>query len=78
MEKSWKGQHAGHASTSSQHPASTTTPMEIDSFKKIEKLTPETRAQCIKEGRCLFCREPGHIVVNCPKKNKINPNGQRQ
>ncbi|KAH7621116.1 hypothetical protein NADE_009165 [Nannochloris sp. 'desiccata'] len=76
--KSWKGQHAGHASTSSQHPASTTTPMEIDSFKKIEKLTPETRAQCIKEGRCLFCREPGHIVVNCPKKNKINPNGQRQ
>ncbi|KAH7621071.1 putative Transposon Tf2-6 polyprotein [Nannochloris sp. 'desiccata'] len=47
--KSWKGQHAGHASTSSQHPASTTTPMEIDSFKKIEKLTPETRAQNVVE-----------------------------
>ncbi|KAG7667411.1 hypothetical protein KSW81_001142 [Nannochloris sp. 'desiccata'] len=47
--KSWKGQHAGHASTSSKHPASTTTPMEIDSFKKIEKLTPETRAQNVVE-----------------------------
>jgi hypothetical protein len=31
------------------------------------KLTPELRQQLIKEGRCLFCREKGHMRKDCKK-----------
>jgi hypothetical protein len=33
----------------------------------IPKLTPELRAQCIKEGRCFKCREQGHLSGECRK-----------
>src|SRR6266480_2190771 len=36
-------------------------------FKRHPKLTPELRKQLIAEGKCLFCREKGHILSNCPK-----------
>lgn len=62
------------------------TPMELGSISRVNnnndnqertKLTPELRQQLIREGKCLYCREQGHIAVNCPKK-KNNPNGRRQ
>src|SRR5256886_2496392 len=36
-------------------------------FKRHQKLTPELRKQLMAEGKCLFCREKGHILLNCPK-----------
>src|SRR5947207_7117560 len=37
-------------------------------FKRHLKLTPELRKQLMAEGKCLFCREKGHILPNCPKR----------
>src|SRR2546421_6678422 len=37
-------------------------------FKRHLKLTPELRKQLMAEGKCLFCREKGHILLNCPKR----------
>src|SRR5438477_46413 len=37
-------------------------------FKHHPKLTPELRKQLMAEGKCLFCREKGHILPNCPKR----------
>ena len=42
------------------------TPMEIGNVQ-LKKLTQEERDRCMKEGRCLRCREKGHIAKNCPK-----------
>ena len=42
-------------------------------FKKYMKLAPKLWEQLIKEGKCLYCRETGHQVANCPKtKKKLN------
>src|ERR1700716_802251 len=40
--------------------------------KVFTKLTPEVRAQLLKEGKCLYCRETGHVVAQCPKKPKTD------
>lgn len=37
---------------------------------RIEKLTPEERARCIKDGLCFRCRQAGHSSQNCPNSNK--------
>ena len=37
-------------------------------FKCHQKLTPELRKQLMAEGKCLFCREKGHILSNCHKR----------
>src|SRR5437764_15380497 len=37
-------------------------------FKRHLKLTPELQKQLLAEGKCLFCREKGHILPNCPKR----------
>ena len=44
-------------------------PMDIGNIEveKPQKLTPEERERCMKEGLCLRCRKPGHIAKNCPK-----------
>lgn len=78
----WRGRSGGQQrGGSSQNPSSTNpgaTPMDIGSFTPIPKLTDELRAQCRKEGRCLFCRDKGHMVADCPKlkeqQSKPNPN----
>src|SRR5213078_2820303 len=36
-------------------------------FKRHLKLMPELRKQLMAEGKCLFCHEKGHILLNCPK-----------
>ena len=58
---------AGRSSRNSE--ASKPIPMEIGNIqnRKPQKLTPEERERCIKEGLCLRCRQPGHIAKNCPK-----------
>lgn len=39
--------------------------MDVDRIQ-IGKLTPEERAQLIKEGRCFYCKEKGHTRPECP------------
>lgn len=41
-------------------------PMDLSSVK-IEKLTPEERQRCMREGLCLRCRAKGHLAKDCPK-----------
>lgn len=41
-------------------------PMDISSIK-VQKLTPEERQRCMREGLCLRCREKGHLAKDCPK-----------
>jgi Retrotransposon gag protein/Zinc knuckle len=46
------------------------TPMELGSITKSpSKLDEETRAKLRMQGVCYYCKEKGHIAVNCPKKN---------
>ena len=35
-----------------------------------EKLTPELKEELIKQGRCFYCRNPGHLAINCPTRPK--------
>ena len=44
----------------------------------FKKLSQEERTKLMKEGRCFFCREVGHITKNCPKKSKIYPKSGNQ
>jgi Retrotransposon gag protein len=41
------------------------TPMELDS-QRLRPLTEAEREQCLREGRCLRCRLPGHMARDCP------------
>src|SRR2546421_3337454 len=47
-------------------------------FRKYTKLAPQLREQLIKEGKCLYCRETGHQVANCPKAKKRLNNDWRK
>lgn len=53
-------------STSGKPPTMGVVPMDISSIK-IEKLTPDERQRCMREGLCLRCREKGHMAKDCPK-----------
>ena len=57
-------------------------PMELGNInqasKTFTKLTPEIREQLKQEGRCLYCREKGHVVQNCQKLKTKHPKDQRQ
>jgi len=52
--------------------------------QRIQRLqdSPALRMQLIKEGKCFYCREHGHMALSCPKKKTAAadraPNGQRQ
>ena len=39
--------------------------MDVDTKKKPHSLTPEERERCFKEGRCLHCRQKGHMAASC-------------
>ena len=41
-----------------------------DQQRQFTKLTPELRQQLLREGKCLYCRQPGHMAVSCPNKGK--------
>ncbi|THG99328.1 hypothetical protein EW145_g7288 [Phellinidium pouzarii] len=60
---------------------STTTsssPTPTNSPNRPKKLTPEEREKCIKEGRCLACREVGHNARDCTKYKARTPTTIRQ
>ena len=43
-------------------------------FVRLQKLTPEEREQCRREGRCFKCRNRGHMANACPAgKGNFNP-----
>ncbi|THH00423.1 hypothetical protein EW145_g7083 [Phellinidium pouzarii] len=60
---------------------STTTsssPTPTNSPNRPKKLTPEEREKCMKEGRCLACREVGHNARDCTKYKARTPTTIRQ
>lgn len=38
--------------------------------QKRPKLTPALRQQLIKEGKCFYCCQAGHMAIDCPDKKK--------
>lgn len=52
-----------------QEPKNEPEPMELGNVQ-LKKLTLAEREKCMKEGRCLRCREKGHIAKNCPKAHR--------
>src|SRR5713226_2952625 len=48
--------------------------MDVDRKKSdgvhICKLTPDERKKMIKEGQCFTCREKGHLLYQCPKREQ--------
>ena len=62
----------------------TTTPMDVGSMTPPDtgsRMTPELRIQLLAERKCFYCKQSGHVAVNCPnKKTKSGaaPNGQGQ
>ena len=47
--------------------------MGIDSKDRPCKLTPEERERCFKEGRCLHCRQKGHMAASCTTYTNLPP-----
>lgn len=46
--------------------------------KQFTRLTPELRTQLMAEGKCLYCRAPGHDREHCPvRPNRPNAQGRR-
>ena len=36
------------------------------------RLSPEERQRRLREGRCIYCGEPGHFLVSCPVKDRAH------
>jgi len=36
----------------------------------VDSMTIEERHDLMRKGACFFCKQPGHIATNCPKKKK--------
>ena len=53
--------------------------MEADTICTwFKKLTPEEKNQLAKEGKCFYCKKPGHMVLGCPShpKQRFPPRSQ--
>ena len=47
--------------------------MEADAIRtRFKKLTPEERSRLAKEGKCFYCKKPGHMARGCPSRPKQN------
>lgn len=45
--------------------------MEADAIRTcFKKLTPEEQSQLTKEGKCFYCKKPGHMAHRCPSRPK--------
>ncbi|ETW75033.1 hypothetical protein HETIRDRAFT_120455 [Heterobasidion irregulare TC 32-1] len=45
--------------------------MEADAIRtRFKKLTPGERSQLAKEGKCFYCKKPGHMARGCPSRPK--------
>lgn len=61
-------------------------PMDVDSIQAAPsanavhpKMTNELRFQLIRDGKCFYCKQPGHRALHCPlKKRRLHPNVHRQ
>ena len=58
-------------------PSTSTTPAPVRGLtpaikaevaRQYTKLTPETRAELARIGACFYCREPGHMASQCPRR----------
>lgn len=59
-------------------PQSGPTPMEIDALRrKPAPLTQSERSRLMKVGGCFYCRQPGHLIADCPNKPPSRPPTQR-
>ena len=47
--------------------------MDVDSKDRPRKLTPEEQERCFKEGRCLCCRQKGHMAASCTTYTNLPP-----
>jgi hypothetical protein len=57
--------------------AATSSPQQVRS--RIPRLTDELRKELSAAGACFFCRERGHMIAQCPKKQSMgNALGRRQ
>ena len=53
-------------------------PMDVDTAEMeantirthFKKLIPEERSQLAKEGKCFYCKKPGHMARRCPSQPK--------
>ena len=50
--------------------------MDVDTVQ-VNALTPDECANCMKEGRCFFCKDKGHMSKVCPKKQKNKQKSQQ-
>jgi hypothetical protein len=40
--------------------------------KNYVPMSPQERIKLIAEKKCFFCKEPGHMFPDCPKRKKVN------
>ena len=43
---------------------------------KFKRLTPQERQRLMDEGKCLYCREAGHMLRDCPERNRLGNGNQ--
>lgn len=79
VENAKRGRHQQHRNPRPSNPSSSfgPTPMDLSSTS-VQKLTPDERERCMREGRCLRCREMGHMARDCPKgQRRVPPRGSQ-
>lgn len=41
------------------------------------QLTEPLKARLLREGRCFYCREVGHLALSCPKKRQAREKNEK-
>ena len=61
-------QTAPSTSTTPAPVRQTTPAVKAEVARQYTKLTPETRAELSRIGACFYCRKPGHMASQCPRR----------